>query len=94
MAFTWWRFRTRRFSVDGLAFVVRNYAASDGLHSTLSMLDVEQARDCTPLLGPDAVRNHRLTCVLPNGRTLEVELGYVTSLTTGIIVRADGFRER
>lgn len=90
MAFTWWRFRTRRFSVDGLAFVVRNYAASDGLHSTLSMLDVEQARDCTPLLGPDAVRNHRLTCVLPNGRTLEVELGYVTSLTTGIIVRADG----
>ena len=90
MAFTWWRFRTRRFSVDGLQFVVRSYAASDGLHSTLSMLDVEQARDCTPLLGPDAVRNHKLSCVLPDGRTLEVELGYITSLTTGIVARVDG----
>jgi intracellular septation protein A len=90
MAFTWWRFRTRRFSVDGLEFVVRSYAASDGLNSTLSMLDVEQARDCTPLIGPDAVRNHRLSCVLPDGRTLEVELGYITSLTTGIVVRVGG----
>ena len=90
MAFTWWRFRTRRFSVDGLQFVVRSYAASDGLHSTLSMLDVEQARDCTPLLGPEAVRNHRLSCALPDGRTLEVELGYITSLTTGIVARVEG----
>ncbi len=90
MAFTWWRFRTRRFSVDGLEFAVRNFARMDGLHSTLSMLDVEQARDCTPLVGPDAVRNHRLSCALPDGRTLEVELGYITSLTTGIVVRVDG----
>lgn len=90
MAFTWWRYRTRRFSVDGLKFVVCNWAASDGLHSTLSMLDVEQARDCTPLLGPDAVRNHRLSCALPDGRTLKVELGYIGSLTTGIIARVDG----
>ena len=90
MALTWWRYRTRRFSVDGLQFVVRSHAASDGLHSALSMLDVEQARDCTPLLGPDAVRNHRLSCVLPNGRMLEVELGYITSLTTGIVARVDG----
>ena len=90
MTFTWRRFRTRRFSVDGLQFVVRNYAASDGLHSTLSMLGMEQARDCTPLVGPDAVRNHRLSCVLPDGRTLEVDLGYITSFTTGIVVRVDG----
>ena len=90
MAFTWWRYRTRRFSVDGLKFAVRNFAKTDGLHSTLSMLDVEQARDCTPLLGPDAVRNHRLSCALPDGRALEVELGYIGSLTTGIIARVDG----
>ena len=90
MAFTWWRFRTRCFSVDGLEFVVRNFAASDGLHSVLSMLDVEQVRDCTPLVGPDAVRNHYLRCALPDGRMLEVELGYITSLTTGIVARVDG----
>lgn len=90
MAFTWWRYRARRFSVDGLQFAVRNYAKTDGLHSTLSMLDAEQARDCTPLLGPDAVRNHRLSCALPDGRALEVELGYIGSLTTGIIARVDG----
>ena len=90
MAFTWWRYRTRRFSVDGLQFAVRSFAQTDGLHSTLSMLDVEHARDCTPLIGPDAVRNHRLSCVLPDGRTLEVDLGYIGSLTTGIIARVDG----
>jgi intracellular septation protein A len=90
MAFTWWRYRTRGFSVDGLEFVVRNFAKTDGLFSTLSMLDVEQASDCTPLIGPDAVRNHRLATTLPDGRALEVELGYIGNWTTGIIARVDG----
>jgi intracellular septation protein A len=89
MAFTWWRYRTRRFAVDGLEFVVRNFAQSDGLHSSLSMLGVEQTTDCTPIFGPDAVRNHRLVCALPDGRTLEVELGYITLWTTGIVARVD-----
>ncbi len=90
MAFTWWRYPTRHFSVDGLKFVVRSFAQSDGLHSNLSMLDVEQASDCTPLMGPDAVRNHRLASTLPDGRALEVELGYIGNWKTGIIVRVDG----
>ena len=87
MAFTWWRYRTRCFAVDGLEFSVRCWAETDGLHSSLSMLDVAQASDHTPLVGPDAVRNHRLATTLPDGRALDVELGYIGNWTTGIVVR-------
>ncbi len=90
MAFTWWRYRTRHFSVDGLQFDVRSFAQTDGLHSSLSMLDVEQAQDYTPLVGPDAVRNHRLSMILPDGRTLEVDLGFIGAWTTGIVAHVDG----
>jgi intracellular septation protein A len=90
MAATWWKYPTRRFSVDGLEFAVRTFAKTDGLHSTLEMLGVEKAGDQTPLVGPEAVRNHRLSCSLPDGRILDVELGYIGAWTTGIIVRIGG----
>ena len=90
MAFTWWKYPKRRFVVDGLEFSVGCWAQTDGLHSNLSMLDVEQAHDRTPLMGPDAVRNHRLAATLPDGRALDVELGYISSWATGIVARVDG----
>ena len=90
MAFTWWKYPTRRFVVDGLEFTVRCFAQGDGLHSNLAMLGVEQASDRTPIYGPDAVRNHRLTCNLPDGRTLDDEMGYIGIWKTGIIARVGG----
>jgi intracellular septation protein A len=90
MAMTWWRYKTRRFSVDGLQFTVGSSANTDGLCSTLSMLAVEQANDFTPMFGEEAIRNHHLACDLPDGRRLEVELGYIGSWATGIIARLDG----
>lgn len=89
MAWTWWRYPTRRFSIDGLDFAVVSRARSDGLHSHLTMLGVEEARDHTPIFGVEAVRNHLLTARLPDGRRLEVELGYVGAWTTGIVARVD-----
>jgi intracellular septation protein A len=90
MAFTWWRYPTRRFSVDGMACEVRSRAQTDGLHSSLYVGGIEMAVDLTPLYGPDAVRNHRLSGLLPDGRALEVELGYIGAWTTGIIARLSG----
>ena len=90
MSFTWWRYPTRHFSVDGLAFSVSSRARGDGLHSALSMLGVEQTTDQTPLLGPESIRNHLLRAALPDGRVLEVELGYMGMWTTGIVARVDG----
>lgn len=90
MAFRWWRYPTRHFAVDGLEFSVRCWAETDGLHSSLSMLNVVQANDLTPLLGPEAVRNHHLGVTLPDGRRLDVELGYIGNWTTGIVARVDG----
>lgn len=90
MAFVWWRYPTRRFSIDGLPFTVRSFARTDGLCSSLTMLGTEQAADFTPIFGQDAVRNHLLACTLPDGRMLEVELGYIGSWKTGVIARLDG----
>ena len=90
MRFTWWRYPTRRFSVDGLSFAVSSRARSDGLHSALTMLGVAQCTDVTPIFGPESVRNHGLRTTLPDGRTLEVELGYMGLWTTGIVARVDG----
>ena len=90
MSFTWWRYPTRRFSVDGLSFAVSSRARSDGLHSALTMLGVAQCTDVTPVFGPESVRNHGLRTTLPDGRTLEVELGYMGLWTTGIVARIDG----
>jgi intracellular septation protein A len=90
MALIWWKYPTRRFSVGGLHFTVRSYAQTDGLHSSLCIAEAQQAADHTPLFGPDAIRNHTLVCALPDGRTLEVELGYLGNWKTGIIARIDG----
>ena len=90
MSFTWWRYPTRRFSVDGLSFAVSSRARSDGLHTALTMLGVAQCTDVTPVFGPESVRNHGLRTTLPDGRTLEVELGYMGYWTTEIVARIDG----
>jgi intracellular septation protein A len=90
MSFTWWRYPTRRFSVDGINFAVVSRARSDGLHSTLSMLGVEQASDHTPIMGPESVRNHMLHATMPDGRVVEVEYGYMGMWTSGAVARLDG----
>ena len=90
MSVTWWRYPTRRFTVDGLTFAVSGRARSDGLYSTLTMLGTEQARDHTPLLGPESVRNHQLSATLPDGRMLAVDYGYMGLWTTGAVARLDG----
>ena len=90
MSFTWWRYPTRRFAVDGLSFAVSGRARGDGLHSSLTMLGVEQASDRTPLFGQEAVRNHLLLATLPDGRKLEVEYGYMGLWSTGLVARLDG----
>lgn len=90
MSFTWWRYPTRRFSIDGLRFAVSGRARNDGLHSTLSMLGVEQASGHTPMLGPESVRNHMLSASLPDGRKLAVDYGYMGLWTTGAVARLDG----
>jgi len=61
-----------------------------GLFSTLWIDGEELARDCTPAVGAEAVRNHRMTAQLPDGRPIEVEAGYINWFTTGIAVRVGG----
>lgn len=90
MAFTWWKYPTRRFVVDGLPCEVRCWAQTDGLHSSLTIAGVDMATDVTPLYGPDAIRNHQLTGLLPSGQQLDVEMGYIGIWKTGIIARVGG----
>lgn len=90
MSFTWWRYPTRRFSIDGINFAISSRARMDGLQSSLTMLDVEQDTDHTPLLGLDSIRNHSLRAILPDGRTLDVDFGYLGTWRTAVVARLDG----
>lgn len=90
MSFTWWRYPTRRFTIDGIDFAVTSRARGDGLLSSLTMFGVEQASDRTPVLGPESVRNHVLCAALPDGRVLDVDFGYMGMWSTGIVARLDG----
>jgi intracellular septation protein A len=90
MSFTWWWYPKRRFTIDGHPFVVKMTARTDGLHSALELRNVTMASDATPLFGPEAVRNHRLGTIFPDGRQLDVEAGYIGIWTTGIIARVNG----
>ena len=90
MSFTWWRYPTRRFTIDGIDFAVTSRARGDGLLSSLTMFGVEQASDRTPVLGPESVRNHILRATLPDGRLLEIDFGYMGMWSTGIVARLDG----
>lgn len=90
MSFTWWRYPTQRFTIDGIDFAVFSRARGDGLWSSLTMFGVEQASDRTAIMGPDSVRNHLLKATLPDGRLLEIDFGYMGMWTTGIVARLDG----
>jgi intracellular septation protein A len=65
-------------------------ARMTGATSTLIVDGEEVATDFTPVSGPGAIRNHRLTAMLPDGRQLEVEAGYINWWSIGIAVRVDG----
>lgn len=84
-----WRYR-RKFQAGGIRGLVIVRASTAGLLSELHLNDLVVATDVTPLVGPDAVRNHLLRIPLADGSTLEVEVGYVSAVNVGIAVRQDG----
>ena len=86
---TLWRYR-RRFDVGGKPALVTVRARTDRLLSKLEMDGTVLATDETPSVGPDAVRNHHLHAILPDGSALDVEAGYISSANIGIAVRRDG----
>ena len=86
---TIWRYR-RRFTVDGIAGCVTLRSRTGGLFSELELDGRRVAEDWTPAIGPSAVRNHTLASTLPDGATLTVEAGYISSINMGIAVRREG----
>ena len=83
------RYRNR-FALDGIPCEVVMRAELNGLHSELFVAGMHQASDFSPMTGPDAVRNHRLSGLLPGGDRFEVEAGHIGSASLGITVRRDG----
>jgi intracellular septation protein A len=79
----------RRFTLDGVLCEAIIRAEFDGLHSELFVAGMAQASDFSPTMGPDAVRNHRLAGLLPTGARFEVEAGYISWTSIGIVVRRD-----
>jgi intracellular septation protein A len=80
----------RRFMLGALPGEVVVTMRTTGMESALIVGGGLIAEDRTPLGGPGATRNHRLAATLPDGRTIDVEMGYVSWWTVGIAVRLDG----
>jgi len=90
VSFTWWRYPSRRFTADGQPFEVRMKARGSEVLSELWTGGVLVAEGRKPVVGPEAVENHRLVARLSDGRLLDVEVGYVSSWTTGVAARIEG----
>jgi len=84
-----WRY-ARPFALPGHDGLVLVDSRLDGLYSTLLVDGAEVAHDHTPAAGADAIRNHRLSATLPDGRELAVEAGYISMVNVAIAVRVDG----
>ena len=84
-----WRYH-RPFLFDGKQALVEIDSCLNGLFSRLLIDGVDRARDFTPAMGPESVRNHRLVATLADGQMLDVEAGYINWMNTGIAARLDG----
>jgi intracellular septation protein A len=80
----------RQFALGDLACEATCESRMSGLHSELFVSGAKVAEDHTPPTGTEAIRNHLLTATLPDGTSIQVELGYINWLTVGIAVRRDG----
>lgn len=80
----------RRFSVGSQQVETAIRITSKRMHSRLLVDGVETDTDETPSSGHAAIRNHALRTTLADGRTLEVEAGYVGWTSAGIVARIDG----
>jgi intracellular septation protein A len=87
--FAFWTYRLR-FAVDAAKALVTIRSGVNGTGSQLSVDGHVIAEDFTPSSGPDSVRNHKLRGSLSNGRTLQVEAGYINMVSFGIAARVDG----
>ncbi len=87
--FAFWTYR-RRFKIDGAHALVMIRSGFTGNAATLDIDGTLVGEDFTPASGADAVRNLRLATVLPDGRPLEVEAGYINLFSFGVAARVEG----
>jgi intracellular septation protein A len=80
----------RPFAVGLQECLVLLEARLDGLASSLWIDGERQAEDFTPAAGAEALRNHLLVATLADGRSLDVDAGYINWWNVGIAARIDG----
>jgi intracellular septation protein A len=86
MALAWWWYPKKRWTDGERRYELRAHARTDGFSTEVWTDGVRVSADCTPLMGPDAIRNHHHR--LPDGA--EVEAGFVGLWAAGAVVRRDG----
>jgi len=80
----------RPFVIDGTQCEMVMLMDFMGLHSELRVAGATVARDFTPNMGAEAIRNHRLVAQLPSGAPIEVEAGYISWTNVAIQVMRGG----
>jgi len=83
-----WTYRFR-FTIEGITYRTDVAAGLKTIESRVFCGPQELARDFTDVLAPGGMRNHQLRFSLPDGRTAQVETGYIDWIRVGISVRID-----
>lgn len=86
MALTWWWYPKKRWVEGGRSYELRAVTRTDGFATEIWSDGVRLSGDRTPLMGPDAIRNHHHR--LPDGT--DVEAGLVGLWAAGAVARRDG----
>jgi intracellular septation protein A len=89
IGFRFWTYH-RRFMAQGLPCALRFEAGLKGTQTILSVADVEHDACFRPAMGEQAVINHQLTAVLPDGAKLNVEAGYFNWWNIAIAAHLNG----
>lgn len=80
---------TRQFTLDGAKFAVRIQASMSDQQATLHRDGVLLGEDRIAF-AKDGTRNLCIEGQLPDGRSLQVEAGYINWISVGIAVRVEG----
>jgi intracellular septation protein A len=83
-----WTYR-RNFSLDGLAYRVEIRSGLHRLESRLFCANTLLASDITDVMQAGGQRNHQLQHTLADGRSLQIETGYINWVNIGVRVRAN-----
>lgn len=90
MDIAYWWYPKLRVPLGGHDVLIKSRVTLRGLWTDVFLDGRKVSSDMTPVLGPDAVRNHRHRLEIAGRAPIEIEAGYVGMWGVGAVVREAG----